>query len=165
MAETVNQETSTAEQQTFTQDELNKIVGERLARERDKYSDYDELKKKAAAFDEAQEAQKSELQKAQDRALALEAELNGLKKRDEVRTVRETVATETGVPASLLTGSEKSAATKSLQNPGSLRQTATTVYSLFCNSTAMAFPKPLEAPVTTAIFIISRFRIFFSTRK
>ena len=104
MAETVNQETSTAEQQTFTQDELNKIVGERLARERDKYSDYDELKKKAAAFDEAQEAQKSELQKAQDRALALEAELNGLKKRDEARTVRETVATETGVPASLLTG-------------------------------------------------------------
>lgn len=105
MNETVNQVTGgTAEQQTFSQEEVNKIVGERLAREREKYSDYDVLKKKAAAFDEAEEAQKSELQKEKDRALALEAELNGLKKKDEVRLIRESVAKESGVPAHLLTG-------------------------------------------------------------
>ncbi len=104
MSETVNQEQTTQQAQTFTQDELNKIVGERLAREREKYADYDVLKAKADKYDEATEAAKSELQKAQERASSLETELNGLKKANEVREIRETVAKESGVPASLLTG-------------------------------------------------------------
>lgn len=104
MSETVNQETTTQQEQTFTQDELNKIVGERLAREREKFADYDVLKAKADKYDEATEAAKSELQKAQERASSLEAELTGLKKANEIREARENVARESGVPANLLTG-------------------------------------------------------------
>ena len=46
---TLNDE-STGER-TFTQDEVNRIVSNRVA----KYADYEELKGKAAKFDEAQE--------------------------------------------------------------------------------------------------------------
>lgn len=49
-----------------TQDDLNRIVEQRLARERGKYADYDDLKAKAAKFDEADQASKSEMQKLQD---------------------------------------------------------------------------------------------------
>lgn len=96
---------NTAEQpeRTFTQSELDAIVKDRLAREKGKYADYEELKAKATKFDEAEEANKSELQKATERAQALEAELNGLKKAESIRTIREQVASETGVPARLLT--------------------------------------------------------------
>lgn len=55
-------------------------------------------------LDEIEEANKSELQKATERANNLEAELNGLKKAEEVRLMRENVAKETGVPSSLLNG-------------------------------------------------------------
>ena len=49
MHETVNQEangTAAAQQEprTFTQDEVNAIVADRLTRERAKYADYDDLK-------------------------------------------------------------------------------------------------------------------------
>lgn len=98
-------EETTAEQQerTFTQAELDSIVKERLSRERGKYADYEEIKAKAAKFDEVEEANKTELQKATERAQALEAELNGMKKAESIRTIRDMVASETGVPASLLT--------------------------------------------------------------
>lgn len=89
---------------TFSQDEVNAIVGKRLAEEKVKYADYEDLKAKAAKFDEAEEANKSELQKATERAAALEKELNGMKKAEEVRVIRENVAKETGIPANLLTG-------------------------------------------------------------
>ena len=46
-------------ERTFTQSELNAIIGDRLAQERKKYADYDELKGKAAKFDEAEEASKT----------------------------------------------------------------------------------------------------------
>ena len=100
MSETVNQETAT---KTFTQEEVNAIVADRLDRERKKYEGFDELKEKATKFDEMAEAQKSELQKATERADALAKELDGMKKAESVRTIREQVAKETGVPASLLT--------------------------------------------------------------
>ena len=111
MEETVNQEIAT-ETKTFTQDELNAILGERLAREREKFADYDSLKEKAAKFDEAEEASKSELQKATERAEKLESELNSYKKAEELRTIREKVANETGVPASLLTAETEEACTE-----------------------------------------------------
>lgn len=41
------QQTDTANGQVFTQDEVNRIVSERLARERAKFVDYDEVKKTA----------------------------------------------------------------------------------------------------------------------
>lgn len=107
--ETVNQETNQVQEEprTFTQEELDRIVGERLQRERAKYADFDALKEKAAKFDEAEQAQKSELQKATERADALQKELDTLKHADSVRTIRDKVAAETGVPASLLNADDE----------------------------------------------------------
>ena len=103
------QDNAEVQNRTFTQEEVNAIVGKRLAEEKGKYSDYEEIKAKAAKFDEAEEANKSELQKAMERANNLEAELNGLKKTEEVRQTREKIATETGIPAHLLTGDTEEA--------------------------------------------------------
>lgn len=106
--ETVNQENQVQEEpRTFTQEELDRIVGERLQRERAKYADFEELKEKAAKFDAAEEAQKSELQKATERAESLQKELDILKHADSVRTIRDKVAAETGVPASLLNADDE----------------------------------------------------------
>lgn len=104
--ETVNQETQNVEveQKTFTQDEMNSIISERLGRERQKYQDYESLKEKAEQFDRIQEANKSELQKATERAEGLERELAELKKANEVQAIRQKISNETGVPISLLTG-------------------------------------------------------------
>lgn len=53
-----------APDRTFTQAELDRVVGERLARERTtKYADYDDIKAKAARFDELEASQKTELEK------------------------------------------------------------------------------------------------------
>ena len=89
-----------AEPQTFTQDDVNRIVAKRVA----KYADYDELKQKAAKFDEQVEAGKSELQKVTEKATSLQAELDALKQAEAIRTMREEVASAKGVPAKLLTG-------------------------------------------------------------
>lgn len=104
MENTATQEQAT-ETKTFTEEDVNRIVTDRLHRERQKYEgvDLDALKAKAAKFDEMEEANKTELQKANDKATALETELNALKKSNEVRDIRDKVAKETGVPYSLLT--------------------------------------------------------------
>lgn len=98
---------ATEQTRTFTQDELNAIVGKRLAEEKGKYADYEELKKKAEAFEQAEEAKKSELQKATERADQLQTQLDKMLKADEIRKVREKVAAETGVPAGLLSGEDE----------------------------------------------------------
>ena len=114
--ETVKQDVATTaevssevqeENKSFTQAELNEIVKERLTRERSKYADYEDLKRKAAEFDRIEEASKSELEKATERANALQIELDGLKKAEAVRLIREEVATESGVPVHLLTAETK----------------------------------------------------------
>lgn len=58
---------------TFTQEELDRVVQDRLKREREKYPDYDELKDKAARFDELDAASKTELERAQAAATAEKA--------------------------------------------------------------------------------------------
>lgn len=107
MSETVNQENNQAienEVKTFTQEEVNAIVKDRLTRAGAKYADYDALKEKAEKFDQLEEANKTELQKATERAEGLQAELDKLKNEYAVREMREKVAKETGVPVNLLTG-------------------------------------------------------------
>ena len=112
MSETVNQETNAtneqvAEAKTFTQDELNQIVADRLERERKKFDGFEDYKAKAARLDELEAASKTELQKATEKAEKLERELSTLKNAEKVRGVRSEVAKETGVPAELLTGESK----------------------------------------------------------
>jgi|GEM_PF-2341767 len=58
-----------------TQADLDKIIGERVKRERDKYADYKDLKSKADEFDKLAEANKSEIEKANDRVTKAEAEV------------------------------------------------------------------------------------------
>ena len=91
-----------APERTFTQAEMNAIIADRLSRERAKYADYDALKEKADQFDAAQEAGKTELQKANERAAALQTQVDALTRANEVREVRGKVSAATGVPAELL---------------------------------------------------------------
>lgn len=64
----------TGAERTFTQAELNAIIDDRLKRERGKYADYADLKARADKLAEIETAQMGELEKAQARAAALEAE-------------------------------------------------------------------------------------------
>ena len=58
-----------------TQADLDKIVGERVARERAKYADHADLKAKAARLAEIEAASKTEAEKAADRIEELEKQL------------------------------------------------------------------------------------------
>lgn len=89
----------------FTQDEVNSLIGKRIAEIKSKYEDYDELKEKAGKYDEAQEASKTELQKMTEKANGFEQELNKLKAEKAAAEIRDKVAKEKNVPAHLLHGS------------------------------------------------------------
>jgi hypothetical protein len=107
MSETVNQENNATveqpkEEKLFTQEQVNGFFNKRYS---EMMSQLEEYKTKAEKFDELEEANKSELQKATERAQALEAELNSMKQAEAIRAIKTQVATETGVPAELLTGS------------------------------------------------------------
>lgn len=86
-----------------SQEELNKLIGERIGKVKSQFADYDDLKSKAEKLAEIEEANKTELQKAQEAAkqAAERAE------KAEREALRSTVAAEKGVPASALTGSTK----------------------------------------------------------
>ena len=90
-------------EKTFTQDDVNRIVAERVKR----YANYDELKQKAEQYDKLEEENKSELQKAIDKANGLQTRLDALEKDNQLRDLRDEVSKEKGVPANLLTGTTK----------------------------------------------------------
>lgn len=83
------------EGKTFTQADVDRIVQERLAKEKGKYADYDELKAKAAKVDELETSKKSDLDK-------LTEQIEGLKRSQadtEARALRAEVATAKGLNA------------------------------------------------------------------
>jgi hypothetical protein len=86
-----------------SQADLDRIIGERVARERGKFADYDDLKTKAAEYDKAAEATKSEIQKATERAEAAERRA----KDAEVTALRAEVASAKGVPLTALAGNTR----------------------------------------------------------
>ena len=102
-----NQETKKDEERTFTQAELNAIVAGRVKEERAKFENYEELKEKAQKLDKIEEENKTELQRATDRANALQAEIDAYKTAEEERKLREKISSETGVPANLLKGNSE----------------------------------------------------------
>lgn len=71
-----------------TQDELDRIVTARVARERAKFQDYDALKEKAEKYDSAV------------------SELSALKADKQLREWKDAVAKEFGVPAAALRGGD-----------------------------------------------------------
>lgn len=108
-AQETTETTQVKAEKTFTQAELDSIVKSRLYEEKQKFGNYDELKKKAERLDQLEEASKTELQKAQDRAAKAEDELAKFKKAEEIREAKAKVAAKTGVPSELLTGEDEEA--------------------------------------------------------
>ena len=94
------EDTATQPARTFTQAEVDAIIGDRLTRERAKYQDYEDLKQRAAAAEKTS----AELQTQKAKAAELKAQLDALQKDIEARNARDKVSAETGVPANLLTG-------------------------------------------------------------
>lgn len=78
-----------------TQEELNRIIGDRLAREREKYADYAEIKKKAEAHDAKMAEAMTDAEKAAD-AARKEGETSALEKANGriVRSEARAVASE-----------------------------------------------------------------------
>lgn len=109
MAEQNGNQTNNTEGQekTFTQAELDSIVGERLARERAKYTDYEDLKNKATEYDKQQEASKTELQKALEKSEKLQAKLEKMEREGKIKDIRTKVSGDTGVPVGLLSGDDE----------------------------------------------------------
>ena len=92
-----------AEEKTFTQAEMDSIIEGRLARERQKYSDYEDLREKASKYDEYQEQIQTEKKKSEE----LQAKLSKLEKEDTVRQAREKVSKDMNVPVGLLSGEDE----------------------------------------------------------
>lgn len=116
-----------------SQEELNRLLGERIGRERAKYADYEDLKAKAAKYDEVEEKSKTETQKALERAEKAERERDELK----LSTLKQQAAIEAGLPvhlASRLVGT----------NPEELAADAKALAESF------APPKPTGPKPTTA---------------
>lgn len=94
------------EEKTFTQAEVDKLIDQRIARERTKYSDYDDLKAKAQRLKEAEDADKSEIDKLKDRLSESESRAS----KAESEALRTTVASQKGLTANQakrLSGSTK----------------------------------------------------------
>ena len=79
---------------TFTQAEVDAILKERLGRVKGQFADYDELKQKAAAYAEYEEKQKTELQKASERATKAEQERDNALKTAQARIIKATFIAE-----------------------------------------------------------------------
>ncbi len=89
-------------EKTFTQSEMDAIIGDRLKRERAKYADYEDAKAKAAKLDELEAANKSELEKAVEERDALKARLAEMEADKAHADAVAKAAAEHGVDAVLL---------------------------------------------------------------
>jgi len=99
-------QTSAEEPKTFTQEQIDALVEERLVRDR-KSSGYYDMKEKAEKYDELQEASKTELQKLKERAEKAEVEIKALKQNEQIEAWKQEVSEATGVKTSLLSGTTK----------------------------------------------------------
>ena len=109
MASEETQTSQTAEEQkTFTQEEVDALIKKRLARVKsDVPADYEELKSKAQKFDELEEANKTELQKATEQLEKLKSDIAKRDEADKLRAIKAQVSKDTGVPAELISGANE----------------------------------------------------------
>lgn len=108
MAENGNQNQNGAEEaKTFTQDEVNKMITDRLGREKAKYADYEATKAELAKYKAAEDSGKSEIEKLRESNQALLDKLAGAEKKAAIDKARSKVSTDTGVPVDLLTGEDE----------------------------------------------------------
>lgn len=93
---------------TFTQEEVDALIKKRLARAKnDVPTDYEELKKKASKFDELQNANKTELEKANEELAELRADIEQRDEAAHIQKLKDEVSKETGIPVSLIIGKTK----------------------------------------------------------
>lgn len=95
------------EPKSFTQEQVDQIVEKRLAKERSKYKDYDELKTKAMKLDEMENAGKSELDKLKESNAALRKQIDDAAAEKQHAEWVSEVAKDKDVPAELLRGSTR----------------------------------------------------------
>lgn len=86
--------TPPATEKTFTQAELEKQIGERLAREREKYKDYGQLKAAADELAKIKESQLSEQEKLQKRLAELETARDEAEMRARETLIKAAIVTE-----------------------------------------------------------------------
>ncbi|WP_407316650.1 hypothetical protein UQW22_09920 [Isoptericola halotolerans] len=90
-----------------SQEELNRIIESRLARERAKFADYDDLKSKAERFDKAEEANLSELEKERKAREAAEQKAAQYEAKEQRTKWIDEITKDSPVPASALRGSTR----------------------------------------------------------
>lgn len=94
-----------------TQEQLDKIVKDRLEREREKvrseFSDYEDLKARSLKLDELEKNGSEELKKALAEVDNLKGELQTRDKNAELQKMRKQVAKDTGVPEDLIQGADE----------------------------------------------------------
>lgn len=90
-----------------TQEAFDAAIKDRIARERAKFADYDELKAKADELDGIKAAQKSDLDRANERIAELEGAARDREEADRLSALRARVSGETGVPADLIFGADE----------------------------------------------------------
>lgn len=103
--EETNNEQGTEFEPIASQDALDKIIQSRVARERAKFADYDDLRARAARADELESANLSELEKAQKAAADAEAARSALEaevRARDVELLRQRIGVEVGLPAELV---------------------------------------------------------------
>ena len=83
-----------------SQEELNRLIGDRINKVREQFGDYNDLKAKAEKYDEVEAASKSELEKAQERIAELERTAATAQRAALVTRI----ASEEGVIPEVLTG-------------------------------------------------------------
>lgn len=91
-----------------SQEDFDRAIQKRIARERAGFADYDDLKARAAKLAEIEAANQTEAEKAQARLDAAEkraSELEAKALEAEAKALKSEVAAAKGVPAALLTGS------------------------------------------------------------
>jgi hypothetical protein len=98
------------------QDAVNKVVQKRLARQKEQLSaqfgDYDDVKAKAAKFDELQAASKSDVEKLTEKLQAEQTENQKLKDQladKDRQATASRIAQEKGVPVRYVTGEDEKA--------------------------------------------------------
>ena len=91
-------EPSTAPERTFTQEEVNRMQAQTRRDERGKFSDYGDLKARAAKADELEQAQLSDTQKLEARAI--EAERKAVEAQEQIASAM--IASEVKIRASAL---------------------------------------------------------------
>lgn len=94
-----------------SQEDFERRLAKRLERERSKFADYDEVKSKAAKLEELEQASKTELQLALERAEAAEKQIGAAT----LSALHARIAADTGVPVEMIHGEDEETARASAQ--------------------------------------------------